>query len=253
MMFDAAYWDERFQNHGHTGHADPFVYSFDQTARYYAVESILQQIPSNSNYPALDFGCGSGDFLGLLNRYYPKVVGYDISTKAIESLTQQYKQASIKVSGNFNEVKVTAPYQFILSVTVLQVLSNSELSQKLQQLSEMLNDGGYFLCLEFFSNDERNRLLNEDKATETHWHKCLSANHLKVKQSYTFYNPVLHPCKSWLRYKRHPILNLLKPIRHKTWVKKLYLQKALELIHQEKDVINISGSPFKITLLQKQT
>jgi trans-aconitate methyltransferase len=253
MMFNAAYWDERFQKHGHTGHADPFLYSFDQTARHYAIESILQQIPSNINYPVLDFGCGSGDFLELLNRYYPEVVGYDISAKAIENLVQQYKQPSIKVSLNFNEVKAKAPYQLILSVTVLATLNNTELAIEVQQLAQTLNEGGYFLCLESFTNDERNQLLHEDKATESQWLKCISSNHLKVKQSYTFYNPVLYPSKSWLKYKYHPILNLLKPLRHKAWVKKIYLQKALQLIHQEKDVINIPSSHFKITLLQKQT
>lgn len=251
--FTNEYWNERALKYGHTGHAEPFYYCFDQEARKFAIREIIKNTGFTDKNKALDFGCGSGDFLELLLEEFSSVTGFDPSEKVIEKAKRRlYKNKAVFLCSTFNEVEKNAPYNLVISVTVLQNLNKTELEKTLHQVCDMLVEGGSVICLDAFSSPEKNKEHGEDKATTNEWLEAIKKAGFELSAVYPFYNPVLFPTRSWQQYTKNKLLKSLKPFKRFLWIQKLFSSTARQIIYREKDILQEQNSIFKIYILQKQ-
>jgi cyclopropane fatty-acyl-phospholipid synthase-like methyltransferase len=251
-MFTKQYWEERVSKHGHTGHGEAFLYCFDQEARKFAIAELLKHIHFEKKDKALDFGCGTGDFLNIINSQFSNVYGYDISNRVIEKARKFLKHENkIVLTNDVSKIEQAAPYDFILTVTVLQSLTKNELTEACALLFNALDDNGYMVCMEFFTTEVRNTQTQENKATTNEWLDILRHNQVEVISLHSFYNPHLYPSKSWNLYQNNKFLYLLKPIKRFHIIQKILSNVAKKIITKHNDVLEKQKTSFKIQILQK--
>jgi SAM-dependent methyltransferase len=249
-MFTKEYWNDRAIKVGHTGHSEPFYYCFDQTARLYAINQVLTKLSTNKN-AALDFGCGSGDFLHLLIPNYTTVVGYDISDMVVKQASDRFKNCHVILTSSFNELDKYR-YDLILSISVLQCLNKTALNTIVQSLSKLLSKGGKMISMDFFPSDNSCVVLKEDKTSQTDWLNILKSNGLIIKEQQQFYNPVINPSKSWYWYNYNPVLRLLSLVKHHSIAQKIFRYTAKKLITYFDDVLITEGN-CNIYIIEKMS
>lgn len=251
-MFTKQYWNERAQQHGHTGHSEPFYYCFDQEARRFAIHEIINALPFQQKEKALDFGCGSGDFIQLLMQNFKSVSAYDFSESVLKIAKRRFTgNTPVFLSHHFNEIENEGTYDLILSVTVLQYLNKAALDTTLQKLASQLNKGAYLISLDAFSTAALNKEHHTDKATVQEWQDAVKTCSLTQTAEFCFYNPVLYPSPSWKIYNNNLLLKCLKPFKHLKVVKAVFSNKARQIIYSQKDILHDQNSIFKIYILQK--
>jgi cyclopropane fatty-acyl-phospholipid synthase-like methyltransferase len=250
IVFTKEYWNKRANDFGHTGYSEPFLYSFDQQARLYAINHIVKSINSGKIL-ALDFGCGSGDFVELLSGEYKTVYGFDISEAIIKKVQNKFREPNIILTDNLSAIPVENKFDIVLSVTVLQYLSKDELNETISLLSQRLSKGGLIVSMEFFTTDDFNRKDKTTKATVEDWKNILIKNNLKIRSTHYFYNPVELPTKSWLKYKNNLFLNLLRVVKWHPLTQQYFSRIAKKLINRHKDVLLETNNAYKIYCVEK--
>lgn len=250
-MFDKAYWNERAERHGHTGHAEPFYYCFDQQARLHAINELIFLF-ADKKESALDFGCGSGDFIDVLNRYFKMVYAYDISDVMVKQVRNRFKETAVSVSDSLDELIHNRKFDLLLSVTVLQTFNPQELDKALAVLAEHLSEKGVFIAMEFFTTAVLNQQLGETKATGEEWLGLLKKHGLKIVASPGFINPHLAPSKSWNSYNNNLFLKSLKPFKRYAFAQAQFIRSAKKIINRCNDTIPETESPLHIYIIQKE-
>ncbi len=250
-MFTADYWNKRAEKYGHTGHSEPFYYCFDQQARLFAVSEIIKKTNFEKK-SALDFGCGSGDFITLLAENYGLVYGYDISETILKKTRTKLRQSNVILKSHLSDCGYEGGFNLILTVTVLQYLTKKELNETIHSLSGLLSGNGKIVCMEFFVANDYNTKADTPKTTVSDWYEVLDKNNLKITTSYNFYNPILFPSHSWKTYTNILFLKFLKPFKHLSFVQMLFTKAALRLILKKKDVLFEKETAFKIFVIEKE-
>ena len=250
-MFEKEYWNIKAQTHGHTGHAEPFYYCFDQQARLFAIDELIKNSNSKKE-TALDFGCGSGDFIDILNKHYKTIYAFDISEVVVKLAKKNFNESKITISDNFNQISSNKPFDLILTVTVLQTIKKEELESTIQTLKELLSENGSLICMEFFRNEELTGEENQMKATINEWKNILASNKLKIISEHNFYNPIIEPTKSWYYYNTKLYLKILKLFKYTNFAQTKFAQVSKKIIAQHKDVILNKETAFKIYTIQKE-
>ncbi len=250
-MFGKEYWNKKALTNGHTGHAEPFYYCFDQQARLFAINELIENNNSKKE-KALDFGCGSGDFIDILNRHYKTIYAFDISDAVIKLAKKRFNESNIVLSDNFNQISFNKPFDLILTVTVLQSLQKQELEETIQTLIELLSEKGSLICMEFFRSEELTGEENQMKATINDWKNILANNKLKIVSVHNFYNPIIEPTKSWYYYNTKLYLKILKLFKYSNFAQTKFIQVSKKIIAHHKDVILNKETAFKIYTIQKE-
>lgn len=100
-----------------------------------------------ANIKFLDFGCGDGRFVKLINDYYKnfKVTGLDVDNECVKHCKKKFK-------GDFFEIKNKPPllfdlssYDIIFSYSVFTHLTEANCRNWFIELSKKLTDNGVFL------------------------------------------------------------------------------------------------------------
>lgn len=250
-MFDKSYWNARAEKYGHTGHAEPFYYCFDQQARLHAINRVISSLngPKGS---ALDFGCGSGDFIALLNDHVDAVYAYDLSDVMIRKVQARYQQPGIFASDKLEEVLENRRFDLILSVTVLQTFGPGQLDEALARLSGHLSDRGSFIAMEFFTTSELNRKLGETKATGDVWQDLLKKHRLKIVSTPGFIHAHIAPSKSWNSYNNNLFLKSLKPFKRTAFAQAQFSRAARNILHRCNDTLPERDAPLRFYIIQKE-
>jgi SAM-dependent methyltransferase len=87
--FDSSdYWENRYKSGGNSGNG-----SYNHLAQFKAdvINNLIKEFEANS---IIEFGCGDGNQLSLLN--FNKYIGLDVSVTAIEICKQKYKNDQSK-------------------------------------------------------------------------------------------------------------------------------------------------------------
>ena len=237
--------------HGHTGHAEPFYYCFDQQVRLQAIDTLIGQ----ANIPrelALDFGCGSGDFTDLLSRHFKVTYAYDISDVMIRRVKQRFPQPSVIASDTLAGIPAGYRFDLLLSVTVLQTFSTSELDQALDFLASHLSAKGLFIAMEFFTTEALNRQLGETKATVEDWQELLKKHGLKITALPGLLHPHLAASKSWNSYNNNLFLKSLKPFKRYAFAQAQFIRSAKKILNHYRDSLPETESPLHFYTIQKE-
>lgn len=249
-MLSKDFWNDRAIRHGHTGHSEPFLYTFDQEARKFAVERIVSHLFTENKDKALDFGCGSGDFVRILKETFSFVVGYDFAEKVVE-IARRDSDPRVKFTSEIKDLRENSVYDLILSVTVLQDLEEGELSSAVKELSLVLASNGYIIAVEFFVTEEWKSLNKENRVTNAKWMEILERNGITVVSKHSFYNPIEAPSASWNEYNRNFFLRFVRLFRYTAFARKIFLRKAREIIQKHRDVLGVENNTYYIYVLQK--
>lgn len=249
-MLSKEFWNDRAVKHGHTGHSEPFFYSFDQEARKFAVGKILSHLFTTKKDKALDYGCGSGEFSTLLKDKFSLVVGYDISEKVLEIAKKEHG-TQVKFTTERNEVRDSSLYDLILTVTVLQGLEENELKNALKEFSLLLASNGYIVAVEFFVSDEWRALNKEERVTTATWKELLEQNGMTIVSKHAFYNVVDAPSDSWKEYNGNFFLRFMRLFRYTAIARRIFIKKAKEIIRKRQDVLGVENNTYYIYVLQK--
>lgn len=149
-----AFWDRACRAYGHTGYGDPLLHRYDQPVRLATIGRVLNRLfPRGlAGRSALDIGCGTGDFIGVLRGQGAKVIGIDISSVVIDATRNRYAgdpDVSLQV-GAIRDLSVApASLDVITSVTVMQhVTDDEEFVRSLRILRTALRPDGRMVLLE---------------------------------------------------------------------------------------------------------
>jgi ubiquinone/menaquinone biosynthesis C-methylase UbiE len=147
----SVFWNQRFKEHGHTGYADRIIYEYDQPLRLRVIKKLTQELIGDvKNKKILDVGCGVGDFSLMFAKMGSDVTGIDISKEATEKARQNNKGFSCNflVTSIMKMDLIPKSFDIILSITVLQHISDEELELSVQKMVDFLKLNGYIYLLE---------------------------------------------------------------------------------------------------------
>lgn len=126
-------------------------------------------IKKGSTNSALDIGCGEGRFLIFLARTFEKVVGIDISKKAIalsRISTKSMKNIRLKCADIFS-FKSQKKFNFILDYSVLSHIPPNLFHDYAKKIESLLEKNGCFLLVAFSTLDKHcpkeNYVLHKDQ------------------------------------------------------------------------------------------
>ena len=198
-----SFWEARLRRFGHTGWAEAATYLYDQRLRLKAVGDVLAARSMTTRpHLALDYGCGVGDFTRLLARRFAQVVGFDVSAQIIGRALQLNPAPNIRYTAQTADVFVDAAFDLILSITVLQhVTDDTDLQRLLDTMAAALAPGGAVLVLETFAL--REQLAGHTKRRTVDGLAALFRNSgLNLTSDQAFYHPTEAPTPAFTRYRR---------------------------------------------------
>ena len=158
-------WDQRFKEIGHTGYFERMMYEYDQSLRLRIIKKLTQKLVADiKNKRVLDVGCGVGDFSFMFANMGADVTGIDITKPAIEKAKENVKGFSCKfLVTSIKEMDFTPKsFDIILSITVLQHISNKDLHLSIAKMVESLNSDGYIFILETAPDTLKNTMIDSE-------------------------------------------------------------------------------------------
>ncbi len=201
------FWKERIARYGHTGWSDHATYFYDQQLRLKAVESLVRE-RVRSRGIALDYGCGTGDFAGMLSGMFTRVIAADILPEILRVARRRNRSPRIA----FREVGDSLfdeRYDLILCITVLQhVVDDVDLEALFSGFSRSVRTGGVVLVLDSLSDAEQDlgymKLRSRDHLTTS-----LASHGFTLLWESLFWHPVTAPTPLFLAYRRRFVVRLL--------------------------------------------
>lgn len=152
----AKFWQERFQQFGHTGTVDKFIFAYDQPQRLNEVSRALEKlnIPIGKNTKILDVGCGTGDFISLfIEKGALNVTGIDFVGEVIKLAQKRFAaQKNVQLFQMSVEDMNFPPESFnlVIGINVLQhIIDEKGFSLALDKIMKTLIPGGHFLAMDF--------------------------------------------------------------------------------------------------------
>lgn len=100
------------------------------------VEEMVKKIQPSS---VLEVGCGDGRLTGILAEHYPKVLGVDISEKAILLAQGIHGKNTFQ---NIDAANLEENFDVVIAMEVLEHIPDEYVSSFLKTLSDRTNDGG---------------------------------------------------------------------------------------------------------------
>jgi 2-polyprenyl-3-methyl-5-hydroxy-6-metoxy-1,4-benzoquinol methylase len=137
------YWDERYKIGGNSGTG-----SYGLLSEFKA-DIINNFIIDNNINSAIEFGCGDGHQLSLIN--YPNYIGVDVSQKAIENCKLKFLEDSTKLFFNIDEVPEII-CELSLSLEVIFHLTEDKLFE--DHMKNLFNSSSSYVII-FSSNEDR--------------------------------------------------------------------------------------------------
>jgi len=126
--------------------------SWHQEDQRYLKRKINKAILDDYNFDLiLDFGCGKGSFTHLFKKKNNKVIGIDISSKAIKIASERYPDIefiSANIENEFSFNKFSSPNNIALFIEVLSYLKNWK-----QILEDVARNFDYILINLFLPDD----------------------------------------------------------------------------------------------------
>lgn len=254
---DPEFWEERLSKFGHTGWSDATTYFYDQRLRLKAIERALSEYVKNANSYALDYGCGIGDFAQLLSNKFDHVLAYDVSDKIIEYARLKNRASNITWTSDslLNDGDGYCHgdhYDFVLSITVLQHITNEEEFHKLiDYLSKTLSKNGSLLVLETLSEFSETSGYSKHRSLEQLTNDFMRHG-LKLCANYGFYHPLISPTATYRAYRGDLRVRLLSRMNALgIWGAAALLKLIAERYAlRDEDYCNHAKSPTRLMLFR---
>jgi SAM-dependent methyltransferase len=118
--------------------------------RNYRFQKIIEMFPDESNLKVLDFGCGTGNLLAMLQKYFPlnQYTGADSSATALERTLKKAPGVNaklIQVSGDDAHLDLSSDsFDVVVCSEVFEHIKNENKSVSL--IYDLVKPGGTLLC-----------------------------------------------------------------------------------------------------------
>lgn len=176
----------------------PSAFTEDCYFAEYKIRYISHRVGNNHSTNLLDFGCGIGRSLSLLNKQFPsaELWGYDVSSQSIEFASQQHPGMA-HLTNNLDDLPI-AGFDIIFTANVFHHIPPTERTDAMIQCKRLLKDGGRIFLFEHNPFNPVTRLIFErcpfDKdAVMLKQHEVLSlaekAGLKVVRSDYTLFFP----------------------------------------------------------------
>lgn len=113
----------------------------------YKIALLANRLKNNEPYRILDFGCGSGRSLPLLEKYFPEsqIWGYDLSAESLKIASSFVTRSSLV--SNWDAIK-DVYFDLIFAANVFHHIPTSYRVQELIRCRKHLNNGGTMFIFE---------------------------------------------------------------------------------------------------------
>lgn len=157
----SVFWNQRCKEDGHTGYSDRIIYNYDQKLRLKVIKKLIKDV---ENKKILDVGCGVADFSIMFAKMGANVTGIDISEKAIETARENAKgfPCNFLVTSIAEMDLFPETFDIVLSITVLQHISDEELSMSVRKIVNSLKINGFIYILETALDSPRNNTIKSE-------------------------------------------------------------------------------------------
>lgn len=133
------FYNSRFE----AGYMQDF-FDLYESCRLIAMQAILKQVKASGFNPstALDYGCGEGRYIELLNKFFPEtsIYGCDISDTALQIAQTKYPSGKYISMSDETVDYADSSMDLIISIEVLEHVSNVEKS--IQEIGRLLKPEG---------------------------------------------------------------------------------------------------------------
>lgn len=138
----------------------PVAFSEDQYFAEYKIRYIAHRIGVHAPKSLLDFGCGVGRSLGLLNTQFPdtELWGFDVSAQSVKLARQHAGTANL--TSNLNDLPVGG-LDVIFAANVFHHIPPKERMEALSHCKRLLRDGGRVFLFEHNPFNPVTRLIFE--------------------------------------------------------------------------------------------
>lgn len=159
----AIYWENHYQTGGNSGSG-----SYNRLANFKA-QIINDFIKEKGIATAMEFGCGDGSNLRLIN--YPKYIGLDIAPSAIKMCIQKFKNDTTKSFYVYNSLAFSDNHQLFnaeitLSLDVIYHLIEDELFDK--YMNDLFNASQKYVII--YSRDySENQVYHQKSRNFSKW------------------------------------------------------------------------------------
>jgi 2-polyprenyl-3-methyl-5-hydroxy-6-metoxy-1,4-benzoquinol methylase len=162
----------------------PHIFLVSNPFKIYEFEELQRRIKFSRNDLILDIGCGSGLKTLLLGKKCKKVIGIDISKKAIASAKIKSTFLNRRINSEFRCVKLENAefedeyFDKIFSICVIEHISNYE--QLLKESYRILKRNGHMIfSVDALETIEDNKLVEKHRR-EHHVKKYFKIDELKI-------------------------------------------------------------------------
>lgn len=247
------FWAARVRRHGHTGWSDAATYAFDQRLRLKAIEQVVRTHPPAGRASALDFGCGVGDFCGLLAAQFDAVTGYDVSAAVLARARARAQVSNIHYEGRI-EKALDRSHDLVLGVTVLQhIVSDTALQAVLRQLAEVLAPGGRIVVMETLAAIQHDAGYLKRRSAEKLTGQFDAAG-LALVARYGFHHPTECPTPAFARYRARLGVRWLGRLAglgvpgSQAMLRRIAAPKA----DADPDALGCAGSPTQVMVFERR-
>lgn len=139
----------------------PSAFAEDSYFAEYKIRYISRRIGSNHPTRLLDFGCGIGRSLSLLNKQFPnaELWGYDVSSQSVELASQQYLGIA-HLTSNLDDLPI-AGFDIIFTANVFHHIPLTERIEALIRCKRLLSNSGRIFLFEHNPFNPVTRLIFE--------------------------------------------------------------------------------------------
>lgn len=155
------YWDTKARSAADAGAAvrigDPLLDRCIERSQRVVIERALRLLSSNSvnlrEMTVLDFGCGTGQWSGMLSRRFGKYVGVDISNVMLDSSKNSHPPDRF-ANVDFQQVRDSKipqdddTFDVVISLAVLHHNDYADQARLLMELCRVLRHGGWMFVFE---------------------------------------------------------------------------------------------------------
>jgi len=150
------YWEHRLKNNfslrgvGHSSFSDTYNYWLYQRKKK-CINDCLKNLNIGSN-KVLDIGCGTGFFVDWYLSKGAEVTGIDITKTSIERLKKKYNATFYTQDITQESALFEARVYDIINMwdVIYHIVDESHFLQAINNISEMIKPGGYFLFTDWF-------------------------------------------------------------------------------------------------------
>jgi len=125
-------------------HPEQYSSLENESRKYILYPKLIEYINQSGDLKLLDFGCGDGSFIKLLDKKL-EIALYDISSKALVQAKSNLKEYNVKIYYELEDIPNDNFDYVVLSLVLMTIESREDILNILNKIYSFLNENGSLL------------------------------------------------------------------------------------------------------------